>query len=818
MSLLSQIIQLLSEPPGNIVYHLVTLFALQAVLGMSLSQWWRNREDAAAGRMVVAATAILLLQITLLIISLIWQNDPARMQGILPPLAQAIHTVTAIFLVWALVPYMNRLPRLGIAVLIAILILVGVMTLSFVQDWQTLVGSGQAYNSTAQATIWGIGQIVILALGLILVLISPYTRRSLHPFVLGLFLLAHLAHFWNYPEIVPTDTDIAYWLRLGYLVAFPLWAVLVYRRSLLRLLEQTAVPTQAPASWTLPYTLPAVQPVIQSLDLTQIAAAAVSVLAEMTPARFVAVAVADEDRANQLHLTSNMPQVGEDRPQTWRLDVGNWPAFRLARERESCVELRPNGLGARQLHSLYTELGIPLYGAMLVQPLFAEARWMGLLLLALAEGEVQWQEEAKTAVSPLANYVAQALRNGRQHEAALVAAAQIPILPPFDEVESGRRIALEEERDKLQTDLETAQSRVQQAEARAAEARKQAYDLAATLEELERLNRDERVAELEAEIAALRESLADAEEAMAMAAAGEGELSTEWVMLTITRYSSELEGAQAQIERLESELRHREQDQGNELLTGLAQELRTPMTSIAGYTDLLLGETIGILGAKQREFLQRVKANIERMGALLNQIVQLTAKSEKPERPQLQEANIAEVAETAIHAVIAQIREKHLRLELNIEPNLPSIHISQDSLYQVLLHLLDNACRASGHNGHITVTAQVKAISVSGHNGHAELLNFIHIMVQDSGSGIRVEDRAHVFDPQYQAQHPLILGLGDTGAGLAVARSLTVANGGRMWVDGEPGVGSTFSVLFPLATSDVTPRRRVVATNQQKGA
>ncbi|MCA9961490.1 MAG: hypothetical protein KC443_20770, partial [Anaerolineales bacterium] len=471
---------------------------------------------------------------------------------------------------------------LGYAILAAVLILVGVMTISFVQDWQGVVNTGQAYNSTAQATVWGVVQIAIFLLGLVLVLLSRYTRRSLHPLVLGLFLLAHLAHFWNYPEIVPTDTDIAYWLRLGYLAAFPLWAVLVYRRGLLRLLTQTAVSAADTPYTQLATALPVLQGAIASLDMPQMAHNIVAALLEITPARFVAVAIADAAQPNHLRLTSNMPQIGADRPKAWQLNLENWPAFRLAHERGDVVELRPNGLGARQLHLLYTELGVPVHGAMLVQPLFVAETWMGLLLLALPEGDTEWPESSQTAVLPLATYIAQVLQNGREH-AALSAIAQTPALAPLDDTSaSGQIIALEEERTQLLADLEIAQSRAQQADTRAAEARKQAYDLAATLEEIEQVNRDEHVAALEAEIAALRESLADAEEAMAMAAAGEGELSTEWVMLTITRYSSQLEEAQAQIERLEVELRRREQDRGSELLTGLAQELRTPMTSIAG--------------------------------------------------------------------------------------------------------------------------------------------------------------------------------------------------------------------------------------------
>jgi signal transduction histidine kinase len=366
---------------------------------------------------------------------------------------------------------------------------------------------------------------------------------------------------------------------------------------------------------------------------------------------------------------------------------------------------------------------------------------------------------------------------------------------------SGRIIALEEERDQLLANLETANNRLLQAEARAATAVKRAEGLAATIGEMERLSHDERIEALTTEIETLRESLKEAEEAMALASAGEGGLSTDWVMLTITRYSGQLEEAQARIETLAAELARREQGPLDEVLISLVQELRTPMTSIAGYTALLLGETMGILGVRQREFLQRVQANTERMGTLLDQIVQLTAGQEQPARPEEAWVDVREVIETAVSAVITQIREKRLNLNLDVADDLPPLAVSRHALHQIVTNLLGNACQSSSSDGQIAVSAYAGTLA-AGRNGDGEHIHFVHLAVSDSGGGITVENRPRVFDAQHRADSPLIAGIGDTGAGLAVARSLTLANGGRIWVDSELGIGSTFSVLFPVGTAE----------------
>jgi signal transduction histidine kinase len=238
------------------------------------------------------------------------------------------------------------------------------------------------------------------------------------------------------------------------------------------------------------------------------------------------------------------------------------------------------------------------------------------------------------------------------------------------------------------------------------------------------------------------------------------------------------------------------------VFVALAQELRTPMTSIAGFVDLLLNETVGSVGARQRNFLQRIKANTERMEVLLEQLVEVSGAVEEATPAPPHTTDIADVIDTAVHAVITQIREKQLRLEVDVDPALPPLPVQPDALRRILVHLLDNACRASRENGRVAIRAQAETL-VTADNGESagqrgEEIPFIHLAVSDSGAGIAADDRPHVFAPRYQADRALIPGLGDTGAGLASARSLTRTHGGRIWVESEMGKGSTFSLLFPI--------------------
>ena len=638
MTLLPQIIQLLTESPGNIVYHLVTLFALQAVLGISISQWRRNRQDKTAVRTALAATFLIVGRLVMLIASLIIINNAVSSIIILPPLEQAVNTVTAVFLLWAFIPSPKNLPRLGHILLLFALLTVGIMGISFAQSWAAQVAAAPVpaqhpYNGTPQATIWGFLQIVLFAGGLIVTLINGRLRPTLRPLILLLLLLAHLAHFWNYPELIPSGTDIPYWVRLGYLVTLPLWAVMVYRESLAPLvaLQLSTLPTHQQLNRSLDLAVA----VIDSDNTRERIQAAVEMAARLTDAAFVGIGLLPAETPETIRLVSNLPQPQTNSPRTWQLHLADWDPFQELINSGKGTHLPLAGSGARQVYALYEALGIGALGGLVLEPLRHEENVIGLMVLALPDGRTQWSPNQRAPLPGLAHFVTQAIVNSQAPspppKPEPTVAAPLPTGP--DETTSGHLIALEEERERLVQNLETANNRLLQAETRAATATRRAQDLAVTLEEIEKFSRDEKISNLEEEIATLRESLIEAEEAMALASAGEGGLSTEWVMMTITRYSGQLEEAQARIDKLEAELAKRDRGTADEMLVSLIQELRTPMTSIGGFTDLLLGESLGILGVKQRDLLQRIQSNSQRYGQPAGANFAANGRTGTPTRP-----------------------------------------------------------------------------------------------------------------------------------------------------------------------------------------
>lgn len=227
-----------------------------------------------------------------------------------------------------------------------------------------------------------------------------------------------------------------------------------------------------------------------------------------------------------------------------------------------------------------------------------------------------------------------------------------------------------------------------------------------------------------------------------------------------------------------------------EVIASVAQELRQPLTSILGYTDLLLGESVGILGALQRSFLMRVRSSTERMNTLIEDLIQIAELDLASFELRHKSVELSEVMDEVIHLVRKQLHDKGIALRVDLPARLPKLQTDRDALQQILFHLLQNADAATPAEGEVSLRAIVEQ--------EDELGEFILLQVSDTGGGIPEEDLPRVFSRMYRSENPLIEGVGDTGVGLTIAETLTQALGGRIWVETEEGVGATFSVLLPL--------------------
>lgn len=239
----------------------------------------------------------------------------------------------------------------------------------------------------------------------------------------------------------------------------------------------------------------------------------------------------------------------------------------------------------------------------------------------------------------------------------------------------------------------------------------------------------------------------------------------------------------------------------DEFIGTVSHELRTPMTSIKGYTQLLAMGSLGAINDTQREFLNTITTNAERMISIINDLLDITKIETGAVELNPQPIHLAEALGNVVLDLQSALQDRQHDLVINIPPGLSLVRADAHRFDQVLSNLLSNAVKYTPRGGRVTVDVrEVTEEAVPEHlredlrRGRYVLVNVI-----DSGIGIPPHEHDLIFERFYRTENPLKIEAGGTGLGLALVRPLVRLFGGRLWLQSAPGEGSTFSFVVPVA-------------------
>ncbi len=220
----------------------------------------------------------------------------------------------------------------------------------------------------------------------------------------------------------------------------------------------------------------------------------------------------------------------------------------------------------------------------------------------------------------------------------------------------------------------------------------------------------------------------------------------------------------------------------SEFVATVSHDLRTPLTTIQGYIELL--PRVGPLNEQQQEFIQRARASMNAVTELIGDLLDI-GRIEAGFDLDMGPCDLLSVIEEAIKNAQPQAQAKRQELRWQSPGTLPLVRGNGRTLRQAMDNLLSNAVKYTHEEGWIEVSA-------------SEESGYIVVHVADNGVGIPVDQQPYIFDKFYRVESPETAGVTGSGLGLAIVKTVIERHNGRVWVKSKPGEGSTFSFILPV--------------------
>jgi signal transduction histidine kinase len=222
----------------------------------------------------------------------------------------------------------------------------------------------------------------------------------------------------------------------------------------------------------------------------------------------------------------------------------------------------------------------------------------------------------------------------------------------------------------------------------------------------------------------------------------------------------------------------------SEFTSMISHEMRTPLTAIREGISLLLEGMAGEINGDQREFLDLARTNVERLGRLIDDVLDFQKLEAGLMKFVFEPHDLNEIVYEVFRTMETVAREKHIALTVELDHELPKVECDRDRITQVLDNLVHNALK-------FTTAGEIKMVV-----SHNEVE--VTVAVKDTGVGIKEEDITKLFKKFSQLGEGIKRKTGGTGLGLVISKEIVEIHGGRIWVESEFGKGSTFAFTLPI--------------------
>jgi signal transduction histidine kinase len=776
----SDITSLLLLQPGNLVYHLVLMLSLALVYTTarslpSLGGGWLSR------RWELISLLVLALHMLPIIVAvgdwLQWLDG----EVLLPALERWLSFSSLTLLFWGFLGAKSDTRE--VRAVVALLLLAFLALIATVYTY-AVIRRGIPFNSTSFDAAWSVVGLALGLTGLLVILIRRPSVWSLN--VAGFGLIT--AGFGLHMALGPTDLSYAPYLRWGEIIGFPILSLAAIRSLVIQdgmpgqllssdspatTLDTPVVPAETDIAH-LPQVLLDLHAFMLADRLDTFSEMAVRTIGRVMKAE-LCILLTPPDENGQISIATGFDLISERYLDGRLITSDRIPIITQAMERKQAVDL-PAQSQAPDLKGLAEALFLQHTGAILFAPILDGTDLLGGITLISPFARTRWLVTSRRALEKLTELFSQRFRELQQEDLLEV----IPDRYYSSEVDQTRR---EVERLVLENTRLTEQ--LIQATDQAS------HDLADFLEN--HTLASETIQLLEDEISRMRTAISTSEDE-------DEQGQVQHLTTRLEDTLQELAGARARLVQIEDQTPRKEPIAPSrgavQAISNLAQDLRQPMSTILGYAELLKRESSGLLSPDQTQYIGHIHQSTERLTRLLNTLINVMAIQTGTLDLVPTSINIQGPLRDALAQASTIIRNRRQSLRIDLPKPLPTVLGDPDAIFQVFVHLLNNATDATPDGGKIWIAAKV---------AQADSLGFLTFWITDSGEGIPADDLGRIFTVEYPRSGEPIQGLGEEGIGLSIARSLVEVMGGRLWVDSQVGQGSTFTVLLPLSTQPTTP-------------
>ncbi|HWQ46522.1 MAG TPA: ATP-binding protein [Longilinea sp.] len=778
--MLDNLVNLFIQPPGILIYYIAIIACMVVALIASFKDKLTDQR-AVHQRLRAAIWMILVMQLTMLVVSGLAWFAFFEPHSILPPIDRAVIFLSLIWAGWVwLFPRSSKRGDLT-AIILTIL---GIAALVTSYLYWSIEQSSIYFNYSWIDWAWiAVSLLVVLGASIILIFQKPTNWKIGlgFLFISGIGLALHLVS-------QPIDNDFSPWIRITQVLAFPLIPI-AFRRSRSKEpqnvspLQREILGDSTIEKRRFSSDLKTIQNWMQLSREGSIAARGLE----------ICKATAISMLADQCFLLYKRPmdpeviiQTGYDllREQVFpgaSLTRGKAPALLQAVYQGNQFALNVSSPVAQDLEDLRKILGVKSAGSLMFQPIFQEEKPWGGLLLYSPYAHREWIDEDQVYLKGLADLVAPFLTNPADDWTT------IDFQKKIGELEEKNQV-LEERFQEYQsmTNGNDPASQLNEMYAKQQEAEQK---IAKLQEENERLVAGQKINPGSSKTGPFSDSelrLALEEVARLQTALQEAQIQIDHLQknnVQMDRTTSERFSDSFVINAdgfLDSDNR--------KMISSIVQELSQPISAVLGYTELILGESVGGLQENQRQFIEHIKASTILLRSLSDHLLQITSTG-GPQRNDFENINVNEIIDQILTDTSAQIREKNITLLLDLPEQFPVVSGNKESLQKILTLLLQNAGGATPSEGVIHLTVSM---------AEEENQPLLSIKVKDSGGGIADSDLPLVFTGWIQGETTLIKGIGDTKGGLSIAKTVVETNQGQIWVESDKGTGATFYVLLPV--------------------